>query len=132
PFDRTIAYQIGHGKTMNFDTPFNTLSGYVMLVIPSSYASDARFRGAAMSVRTFPMMHMGFSTKTNSATDARLPQRSRPKTIALSRVIRCAGTFDALRADSFTGKCEIAQANSMHGSRRGMLHRPGNGGHAFG
>ena len=117
---------------MDFDAPFNTLSGYVKLVIPSSYASDARFRGAAMSVRTFLMMHMGFSTETNPATDARLPQRSRPKTIAHSRVIRCAVTFDALRADSFTGKCEIAQASSLHCSRRGMLNRPGNGGHAFG
>lgn len=117
---------------MNFDAPFNTLSGYVKLVIPSSYASDARFRGAAMSVRTFLTMHMGFLTVTNPTTDARLPQRSRPKTIALSRVIRCAVTFDALRADSFTGKCEIAQANSLHFSRRGMLTRADNGGHAFG
>jgi hypothetical protein len=117
---------------VNFDAPFNTLLGYVKLVIPSGYASDARFRGAAMSVRTFLMMHMGFSTETNPTTDARLPQRSRPNTIALSRVICCAGTFDALRADSFAEKCEIAQANSLHFTRRGMSTRAGNGGHAFG
>ena len=117
---------------MNFDAPFNTLLGYGKLVIPSSYASDARFRGAAMSVRTFPMMHMGFSTETNLANDARLPGRSRQKTTAPSRSIHSAGTFDALRADSFTGKSEIAGANSLHFSKRGMLTLADNGGHTFG
>jgi len=103
-----------------------------MLVIPGSCASDVRFRGAAMSVRAFPMMHMGFSTGTNPAADARLPQRSRPRTIAFSQGICCAVTFDALRADSFTGIYEIAQADSLHFSRWGMLTRADNGGHAFG
>ena len=117
---------------MNFDTPFNTLSGYVMLVIPSSYASDARFRGAAMSVRTFPMMHMGFSTETNPATDARLPQRSRPKTAAHSRAIKCADTFDAVRPDSFTQKSEISRAIDQCSLRRGTLVADDNGGHPIG
>lgn len=103
-----------------------------MLVIPNSYASDARFRGAAMSVRTFPTMHMGFSTETNPATDARLPQGSRPKTAAPSRAINCADTFDAVRTDSFTQKSEISHAIEQYSLRRGTLVADDNGGHTIG
>ena len=117
---------------MKSGTPFNTLMGYVRLVISSSYASDARFHGAAMSVRTFLMMHMGCSTDTNFSTNERLPKRSRPKTAAPQHVTNCAETFDASRTDFFTRKSEIALAIEQCPLRRDKSVANDNGGHAFG
>ncbi len=70
-------------------TLFNTLTGYVTLVIPPA---------------TFLTMHMSFSTETTLATDARLPQRSGSEAAAHLRTISCAGTLDAGRAESFKEK----------------------------
>ncbi|QEG01496.1 hypothetical protein Mal15_55730 [Stieleria maiorica] len=101
-------------------------------MISSSYASDARFCGAATSVRTFLMMHMGFSTVANSATNARLSNHSRSKTAALSRDINNAGNFDALVSDFFTRKSENAQATEQCSSRKHTFDANVTGGHAFG
>ena len=128
----TIAYRFGHGKTVNLGTPFNTLSGYVTLVISSICASDARLCGAAMSVRTLLMMHMGFSTETILATKTRLPKRSRSKTAALSRDINCAGNLDAVRSVFFTRKSENFQATEQCSSQRDTFVANDTGGHAFG
>ena len=128
----TIAYRIGHGKTANFGTPFNTPAGYVTLVNSNSYAIDARFCGATMSVRTFPMMHMGFSIATDSTINARLRQRIRPNAAAQSRVMNFAGNFDAVRSDFFTRKSENAQATEPCSSIRGTFVANDTGGHAFG
>ena len=123
---------MGLGKTAISGTAFNTPAGYVTLVISDTYANNARFRGAAMSVRIFLTMHMGYSTDTTSTIHPRLPKSSRCGTVALSRVINRAGIFDAERSDFFTRKSENAQATKPCSSIRGTVVANDIGGHAFG
>lgn len=63
---RTVAYRIRRVKMVNLELPFNTLRGYVILVILNSYARDVRSYAATMSVNLFLTMYMGFSNRGNT------------------------------------------------------------------
>ena len=96
-----MAYEIGHGKTAIHSTPFNTLMGYVILVISGVYAREATSRCVAIIVRTFLRMHMGFSTKAESTN--RELRNSRHGDVRAS-----VGGFDAVGLDFFIEKAKKA------------------------
>ena len=123
---------MGLGKTAISGTAFNTPAGYVTLVISDTYANNARFRGAAMRVRIFLKMHMGYSTDSNSTISSRPRKSSRPRTAARWRAINGVKTSDALPPGFFTRDFEIAQATGQWPSLGDTVVANDNGGHAFG
>ena len=96
-----MAYEIGHGKTAIHGTPFNTLMGYVILVISGVYAREACSRCVAMIVRTFLRMHMGFSTKAESTNLEQRESRLDDECASLDG-------FDAAGLDFFIEKAKKA------------------------
>lgn len=71
-----MAYEIRLGKTAIDSTPFNTLSGYVILLTSGTYVRKHGLRGVEVAVRAFHTKHMGFFTQRATTDHDRRRSRS--------------------------------------------------------